>query len=585
MIDLDIRFFRRYPFETNITCNISGKTAKARTVDYSLIGVGLVADPSLSLKAGDVMDMEIRELDICQKGKVQWIVRDNKILRAGILKVGPLTGSLKYYSITDILIGFQRTLKTGILDIRYESVSKQVYFKNGNIIYAASNLDKDRIGDILLKSRRLTKEQFATAADIKLKTGRHYPAILVEQGFISPAELFSALKLQLQRILKSIIILQEGEFRFTEGPLPAKDIIKLKLSASNLIYRELRKKADINLIKKYLLNNIVKFSSNPLDLFQNISLNRVDREILALVDGKTAIKDIIKISRHPQESSLKSIYALLEARILEIMNKGQEPQEISHEDVLSKSKEPPIEMVYKIERMHFKYSRMNYYEILGLDYSSNPSQDEIKKAYYSAAREYHPDLHFSLPKDMKKKLIEIFIYITNAYLTLMDSDNRKNYDRQFLPKQTVNKNRPAGFNEASEAPVYYNFSLFNNAKAAKNTEIAISKFREGKSKFKEGRHNEAAHLFAMAVYFDNSIPEFHYYYGSALAMLGNLKESVKHLNRALELKPFDSDILAELGHVYYKLKFPLRAEGYFKKALKFNPSNKRASDGIKMLKM
>jgi tetratricopeptide (TPR) repeat protein len=55
------------------------------------------------------------------------------------------------------------------------------------------------------------------------------------------------------------------------------------------------------------------------------------------------------------------------------------------------------------------------------------------------------------------------------------------------------------------------------------------------------------------------------------------------LNRANELKPTNADILAELGHVYMDLGFPLRAKGYFDRALKYDPSSRRAKEGIEIL--
>ena len=122
-------------------------------------------------------------------------------------------------------------------------------------------------------------------------------------------------------------------------------------------------------------------------------------------------------------------------------------------------------------------------------------------------------------------------------------------------------------------------------KFEENSDIARLRFRDGKMAFWDKNFNGAARLFAMAIYYDRSVSEYHYYYGYALGMLGKLKEAAQELNRANELKPQNEDILAELGHVYLKLGFPLRAKGYFSKALKLDPSNDRAKEGIKMVRI
>ena len=63
----------------------------------------------------------------------------------------------------------------------------------------------------------------------------------------------------------------------------------------------------------------------------------------------------------------------------------------------------------------------NYYEILGVGKSA--SEDEIKKAYRSLAKKYHPDLNQGNP-EAAEKLKEV----NEAYEVLSDKTKRSNYD-------------------------------------------------------------------------------------------------------------------------------------------------------------
>ena len=66
--------------------------------------------------------------------------------------------------------------------------------------------------------------------------------------------------------------------------------------------------------------------------------------------------------------------------------------------------------------------KRDYYEVLGL--KKGASEDEIKKAFKSMARKYHPDLH---PDD--KDAAEKFKEINEAYEVLSDSEKRARYDQ------------------------------------------------------------------------------------------------------------------------------------------------------------
>ena len=64
----------------------------------------------------------------------------------------------------------------------------------------------------------------------------------------------------------------------------------------------------------------------------------------------------------------------------------------------------------------------NYYEILGI--SNTASFEEIKRAYYTLSKKYHPDIN--------PKTANLFRNITEAYNTLKDPSKRKSYDNKLV---------------------------------------------------------------------------------------------------------------------------------------------------------
>ena len=80
---------------------------------------------------------------------------------------------------------------------------------------------------------------------------------------------------------------------------------------------------------------------------------------------------------------------------------------------------------------------MDYYKELGID--RNSSQADIKKAYRSLARKFHPDLNPGNSNSEKK-----FKSINEAYEVLSDQVSRNKYDKYGSNWKNVGQNHKYG---------------------------------------------------------------------------------------------------------------------------------------------
>lgn len=79
---------------------------------------------------------------------------------------------------------------------------------------------------------------------------------------------------------------------------------------------------------------------------------------------------------------------------------------------------------------------MDYYDILGI--KKNATQEEIKKAYRTLAKKYHPDQNHG-----DKVAEEKFKKINEAYTVLADEEKRRMYDGGFYGSNYQNTQGPS----------------------------------------------------------------------------------------------------------------------------------------------
>lgn len=551
----DRGLFKRYKHKTDFYIIIESNYYKACTVDFSLSGLCIFIEGMTSLALNSIIDLKIDELDIDIQGRVVWTKKTDGNLLVGIEKVSFL-GLLKHYPLSDIFLDLQRSDKTGILEFKNGPICKRIFIKNGVVVFATSNQAEDRLEEILLRGGKITIDQYYQSVEIMKKEGKSQGRVLVELGYLKPKELIWAVKHQSEEIILSLFSWEEGEIRFIEGPLP-EDAITLKLGAANLIFQGIKSINKPEYFKNICptIDTILYYSAEPMNLFQDINFTEEDKYVLSLLDSTLTLKDIFSVSSIGEFKTMKIICAMISIRMIEI--KGE--RILKDHNIVKIIKEPLKDVdsafIEKVEDLYKRYQSMDYYSLLGIEKSA--IQDQIRKAYYITAKEFHPDRHFySSSETLKSKLNIILSYITEAYKTLTDSKLKEQYDKSL--KATT-------------------------PRMTSNVETARLRFQEGKEAFKKKQFSNAVELFGQAVYLDKSVADYHFYLGLAYGKQKKFHDAEKSIRTALGYDTFNTDYLVELGHIYLELGFKLRAKSTFEKALKLDPSNKKAREVLQKI--
>jgi uncharacterized protein DUF4388 len=127
-----------------------------------------------------------------------------------------LEGTIKDFGLPDIfqLIGLQR--KTGLLTLKHEQDQVTVFFENGMVVNAdsASKRLEDRLGNVLVKQGKLSKERLEEALATQKQTLQRLGHVLTTQSYITQKDLKDAITVQVSQIVFKVFRWRDGEYHF-----------------------------------------------------------------------------------------------------------------------------------------------------------------------------------------------------------------------------------------------------------------------------------------------------------------------------------------------------------------------------------
>jgi hypothetical protein len=127
-----------------------------------------------------------------------------------------LEGTIKDFGLPDIfqLIGLQR--KTGLLTLKHDQDQVTVYFENGMVVNAdsASKRLEDRLGNVLVKQNKLSKERLEEALATQKQTLQRLGHVLTTQSYITQKDLKDAITVQVSQIVFKVFRWRDGEYHF-----------------------------------------------------------------------------------------------------------------------------------------------------------------------------------------------------------------------------------------------------------------------------------------------------------------------------------------------------------------------------------
>ena len=221
---------------------------------------------------------------------------------------GGLRGTLARLSLPELLRELQERAATGILALTSGGARKALYLKAGRVVFASSNLPTDRLGEVLLRGGKITRDQNETSVRA-LAQGRRQGRALVETGALSPQELWSAVQAQVSEIVFSVFQWDEGQFHFEESVLPEKERITVDLDVTALVLEGLRRADPASAMRGRELDGYLVLE--PGTTSAEGLLQPWEAHVLSLVDGEKSVVELCQESEAGEGQTQKVLYAFL----------------------------------------------------------------------------------------------------------------------------------------------------------------------------------------------------------------------------------------------------------------------------------
>ncbi|MFO7982845.1 MAG: DUF4388 domain-containing protein [Desulfuromonadales bacterium] len=223
------------------------------------------------------------------------------------------TGSIGEINIADLLSFFNMFRKKGVLGFEFEEGRKELFFQDGEVVYATSSFPEEDLGEILYELGKVDRDNLDRARQ-HVKGGTPLGKVLVEKNVVAAKDLWLAGRLQVENIVYNLFAFEKGSFFFQARELDKERIVRLSMSTQNLIMEGLRRVDE----RALFMRKIPSFDFIPIPA-EGVpeGLSGGEKKMMDLVlDSRGNIRDLIRASGMGEFDGLRLLYQLAEKKCI-----------------------------------------------------------------------------------------------------------------------------------------------------------------------------------------------------------------------------------------------------------------------------
>lgn len=226
-------------------------------------------------------------------------------------------GNLSEVALPEILYTIDRFQVPGQMVATRGGSVKKVFLREGNVVSASSSDLADSLGHHLERSGLLTAQAFAEAMDARRQTNQRLGVLLIERGLLTPAQVYQAIRQQIEGIVWSLFDWPDGEIRFKIGGFRTPDAIRIQLPMRQVILRGIERSQNAKTLVARLGRKETVFEGcyRTEDLIET-ALDADEMRLLELVDGRRTLFEICTQGPRGVAENGKLLYAFAALQLI-----------------------------------------------------------------------------------------------------------------------------------------------------------------------------------------------------------------------------------------------------------------------------
>lgn len=459
-----------------------------------------------------------------------------------------MNGQLSEQPLAELIREISAKSLGGRLRLEHDRVHVVVYFENGNIDYAASNLRTLRLREYLRKSELVSEDNLDDRVpDLELLKQ------LCERNLVSAAAAEQVQAKQVADVLRLALLWIDGAWEF-ESRSRLEEPLKLKLDLSSLLLEAARRVPAEFVVSRF--SDRAEVISPVTDPLVNNNLLPAEVFLLSRLDQPMSLRELVAVSGLGEKETLQLVYSLALTGVVQREHwksvlgdqKSTPPprpvEPVAAPAALPVEREQPREIeLADVESFLARVkTAQTHYDVLGVN--REVSAESLKTTYYQLARRYHPDRFRKSHASLVTRLEAAFARIKQAYDTLRDDNLRANYNTKLAAARK--KTEQVVAEPAPKAPTPQPEAVIENVAEPAAERAARGQMLAGNEKTRRAAEAE--------------------------------------LLAAIKLDPKNAEYRVMLAELYRDLGLKLRAKGEAERAVAADPNNRKARDLLQALK-